>query len=196
MADHNGCPCKIIHGFRPSGGNNQSILSVVVTPIVKKFPGLVAAYILLSGGGMVHAQHTSIVKFVRLREMMARQTDTTYVFNFFATWCVPCVEELPSFQEFAEQMAGRKVKIIFVSLDFRKDYRKRLIPFVKKHHMEQQVILLDEPDYNSWIDSVDGSWDGNLPATLVVNNRKHIRTMFAEAFTPSSLEAKLDPLLR
>ncbi len=127
--------------------------------------------------------------------MMSIQNDTTYIFNFFATWCEPCVKEFPAFQRFSAGVADKKVKLIFVSLDFRKDLSKRLMPFLQKHHVKNEVVLLNETDYNSWIDRVDSGWDGNLPATLVINNGTHVRTMFAKEFTYASLEATMKPFL-
>ncbi len=136
-----------------------------------------------------------IVKFEELAKMMSQKNDTTYIFNFFATWCVPCVKEFPAFQHFSSHNADKKIRLIFVSLDFKKDFRKRLLPFLKKNHVRNEVVLLDETDYNSWIDRVDTSWDGNLPATLVINNGKHLRTMFAREFTYASLDAAMKPFL-
>ena len=139
------------------------------------------------------AQKASIIKYDDLAHMMACQNDTTYIFNFFATWCEPCVEEFPAFQRFADNSSNKKVRLVFVSLDFRKDYRKRLLPFLKKNHVTNEVVLLDEPNYNSWIDKVDSTWDGNIPATLVINNNKHIRKMFAEELNYDSLVSAIEP---
>ncbi len=151
---------------------------------------------MIANGRAAIAQQAPIVKFEDLAKMMARQNDTTYVFNFFATWCEPCVEEFPAFQRFAAHYANRKMRLVFVSLDFRKNYRKRLLPFLKKNHVRNEVGLLDEPDYNSWIDRVDSVWDGGLPATLVIHNRKHVRKMFARELTYDSLEAVIEPFFR
>jgi thiol-disulfide isomerase/thioredoxin len=142
-----------------------------------------------------NAQQARIVKFEELAKMMSQKNDTTYIFNFFATWCQPCVEEFPAFQRFSARYAGKKMRLIFVSLDFKKDFQKRLLPFLKKNHVKNEVVLLDEPDYNSWIDNVDSTWDGNLPATLVINNGKHLRQMFAREFTNASLETAMKPFL-
>jgi thiol-disulfide isomerase/thioredoxin len=146
-------------------------------------------------GGEAVAQQARVVKFEELAKMMSRENDTTYIFNFFATWCAPCVEEFPAFQRFSSRYAGKKMRLIFVSLDFKKDFENRLQPFLKKNHVKNEVVLLNEPDYNSWIDRVDTTWDGNLPATLVINNGKHIRRMFARDFTYASLDAMMKPFL-
>jgi thiol-disulfide isomerase/thioredoxin len=163
---------------------------------VKKFFGLCCILNLILYWNVAFAQNAAIIKYDDLAKMMARQNDTTYIFNFFATWCEPCVEEFPDFQRFAENYAGKKIKLVFVSLDFRKDYRKRLLPFLKKNHVTNEAVLLDETDYNSWIDKVDTAWDGNIPATLVLNNNKHIRKMFALEFIYDSLTSAIEPFLQ
>jgi thiol-disulfide isomerase/thioredoxin len=136
-----------------------------------------------------------MVKFDELSKMMSQKNDTTYIFNFFATWCQPCVKEFPAFQRFSERYTGKKMRLIFVSLDFKKDFRERLLPFLKKNHVKNEVVLLDETDGNTWIDRVDSAWDGNLPATLVINNGKHIHQIFAKDFTYASLDAAMKPFL-
>ncbi|HEY3875783.1 MAG TPA: TlpA family protein disulfide reductase [Candidatus Kapabacteria bacterium] len=141
------------------------------------------------------AQSAKVIHFDQLSSMLERQNDTTYIFNFFATWCEPCVEEFPFFQQFSSEHRGEKVRVIFVSLDFKKAFRTHLLPFLKKHKVKNETVLLDAPDYNSWIDKVDSSWDGNLPATLIVNNARHERTIFPKEFTLRELEAAAKPYL-
>ena len=127
---------------------------------------------------------------------MSAHTDTTYVFNFFATWCAPCCEEFPYFQKFSETNSNQKLRVIFVSLDFKKDYRKHLLPFLKSHHVTNTTLLLNETDYNSWIDKVDSTWDGDLPATLIINNAKHKREIYHRELSYAELEAAIKPFLQ
>ncbi|HEX5317379.1 MAG TPA: TlpA disulfide reductase family protein [Candidatus Kapabacteria bacterium] len=162
---------------------------------MKKFLALSCTLILITIGSRTNAQQARIVKFGELSKMMSAKNDTTYVFNFFATWCQPCVEEFPAFQRFSARYAIQKMRLIFVSLDFKKDFMKRLLPFLKKHRVKSEAVLLDEPDYNSWIDKVDSTWNGDLPATLVINNGKDVRQLFAREFTFDSLEATMKPFL-
>jgi thiol-disulfide isomerase/thioredoxin len=150
---------------------------------------------MITSGRGANAQQASIVKYEDLAKMMARQNDTTYIFNFFATWCQPCVEEFPIFKPFMEHRDHDKVKLIFVSLDFTKDYKTRLLPFLKKNHVRNEVVLLDETDYNSWIDRVDSTWDGGLPATFIINNGKHFQKMFAQAFTYDGIVSSIERYL-
>jgi thiol-disulfide isomerase/thioredoxin len=162
---------------------------------VKKFLGLCCTLILITISGTMNAQPARIVKFEDVAKMMSAKNDTTYIVNFFATWCQPCVKEFPAFQRFSTRHANQKMRLIFVSLDFEKDFMKRLLPFLKKHRVKNETVLLDEPNYNAWIDNVDSSWDGSLPATLVINNGKHVRQIFAREFTYATLEAAMKPFL-
>lgn len=103
---------------------------------------------------------------------MSTQTDSVYVVNFWATWCQPCVKELPAFYEAAQKLKGEKVKFIMVSLDFKKTIDSKLIPFLSKNKVPGQIILLDDPDSNNWIPKVDAEWDGAIPVTLIFNKEK------------------------
>lgn len=95
------------------------------------------------------------------------QTDTTYVINFWATWCPPCVKELPYFEQLQKSTAQQKIKTILVSLDFRKDLEIKLKPFLKQRQFSALVVALLDSKQQQWIEKVDSTWSGALPATLV-----------------------------
>lgn len=116
-----------------------------------------------------------------LEPLFHQQSDTTYVINFWATWCKPCVEELPYFEQLHQKFSGEKIKVILVSLDFPKDYEKKLKPFVKEHKLQSEVILLTDGDYNTWIDKVSPEWGGAIPVTVVykADKRKFVGEQFA-----------------
>jgi thiol-disulfide isomerase/thioredoxin len=151
--------------------------------------------LLILSGIYAMSQTVSVIKFPQLQAMMQRHNDTTYVFNFWATWCSPCVEEFPNFQKFSASNSNTKVKVIFISMDFKKDLDQKLNPFLKNHDVKNQVYLLDDQDYNSWIDKVDKSWNGDLPATLVVNNKSGVHKLYPHPFTLDQLEQTLKPYI-
>ena len=93
--------------------------------------------------------------------------DTTYVVNFWATWCKPCVEELPAFDSLNAECRGSRVKIILVSLDFKEDLQKKVNPFLHKHQIKSNCVLLDEVNGNDFIDQISPKWSGAIPATLL-----------------------------
>ncbi|MBI5916813.1 MAG: TlpA family protein disulfide reductase [Bacteroidetes bacterium] len=100
---------------------------------------------------------------------LLHSNDTTYVLNFWATWCKPCVAELPFFEKLIPAYQGKPVKILLVSIDFPKDIERKLIPFVREHKLENHVVALADMDYNAWIDKVSTEWDGAIPFTLIYN---------------------------
>jgi thiol-disulfide isomerase/thioredoxin len=115
--------------------------------------------------------------FDALAPSLTRNNDTTYVINFWATWCKPCVKEMPYFQELHKMYQGKPLKIILVSLDMRKELDSRLRKFVDDHQLSGEVVALTDVDHNSWIPRVDESWTGAIPATLI---RKGSKSSFLE----------------
>lgn len=98
--------------------------------------------------------------------LFQQDNDTTYVVNFWATWCKPCVAELPYFQQLAADHENDPVRLILISLDFPMQVESRLVPFVQERELEQEVVVLLDGKYNDWIDLVSTEWTGAIPATL------------------------------
>lgn len=115
-----------------------------------------------------------VYDFAGFKPMLNMTNDTIYVINFWATWCKPCVEELPFFQRLSLEMTEEKIRFIYVSLDFRKNLEKSLIPFIKSKGFPNDVIMLSDPNANSWIDQVDPTWSGAIPATLIYRNGRKL----------------------
>lgn len=106
-------------------------------------------------------------KFDDLNPRISIQNDTTYVINFWATWCKPCVQELPYFEQLHTAYDGKKVKVILVSLDFSRQLESKLLPFVQERQLKPEVIALIDSDYNAWIDRISPDWSGAIPVTIV-----------------------------
>lgn len=151
--------------------------------------------ILLCGGFTLSAQNRSVIKWPELAAITGNKSDTTYVINFWATWCKPCIKELPYFDSLTESFPGKKLKVILVSLDFKRQYESHLIPYLEKNKIRSDVFLIDEPDYNSWIDKIDSSWNGAIPATLIINNSKGIHKFYERDFTSEEITNTVKPLL-
>jgi len=140
----------------------------------------------------LRAQPAKIIKLNQLDSLTGFQNDTTYVINFWATWCKPCVEEMPYFLEAEKNTSGRKFRFIFISLDFKRQFESRLIPFLKEKKITSTVYLLDEPDYDRWINKVDQGWEGNIPGTLIYNFSKGKREFHAKEFQMDEFMNLLD----
>ena len=117
----------------------------------------------------IYSQTIEVVKFEKLQSKFKNKSDTTYIVNFFASWCSPCIAELPSIVKFSKENKNTKYKVILVSLDLKKNYLEVLPNLIEKFQISQTIYLLDESDSNSWINKVDKNWSGQIPATFITN---------------------------
>jgi thiol-disulfide isomerase/thioredoxin len=139
----------------------------------------------LVGSLTVSGQKIEYIKTADLEKILKNKEDKLSVINFWATWCAPCVKELPHFEKISKEYDRNEVTFFLISLDFPSEIEGKLIPFLKKNKITHEVAVMTDTDYNLWIDTVDPGWQGNIPATLVINNAKKIRS-----FHPEELDEK------
>lgn len=104
-------------------------------------------------------------------KVLSKKDNSLLVINYWATWCKPCVEELPIFFEMEEKFKDKNVAFVFVSLDFTKQLEKSLVPFLDKHNIKSKVVVLDQKNANEWMDKIEKDWSGSIPATLFYNSK-------------------------
>jgi len=124
-----------------------------------------------------------------LESYLNHNNDTLYVINFWATWCVPCVKEMPYFEALNQKYKAGKFKMILVSLNFPKMVESRVIPFIQNKKIQAEVVLLDDPDSNSWIEKVAKKWTGAIPFTIIYRNER--RKFYEQSFTEQELEFEI-----
>jgi thiol-disulfide isomerase/thioredoxin len=156
---------------------------------------ITCAFIIL-GITRVNAQKIRMVDRHWVSAMSQNNSDTTYVINFWATWCKPCVEELPNFEKLNAAYQDKKVIVILVSCDFKKQLESRVIPFVKNKNLKSDVRFMNETDPNSWIDRVDSRFTGAIPSTLIINGAKEFRFFKEGETTYEELETTIKPLIQ
>lgn len=122
-----------------------------------------------------NTEQIKVIDFESFRTgFLERRNDTLYVINFWASWCLPCREELPDFEKLDRTFPKKQVRVILVSLDMPDQLEARLIPFLEKNHISAEVLVLDDPDFNSWINEIDSTWGGGIPATLIYNKNNRV----------------------
>ena len=122
----------------------------------------------------------------------AKKNDTLYVTNFFATWCGPCMKEIPHFVEKIEQMKGKPVKFTFVSVDAKEDWNTAVSDFADEYNIKKNVVLFDAstiaPDYFT---KITKTWDGgSIPFTVIKKGDKEIENV--GMMSKEDLDAKLN----
>ncbi len=150
--------------------------------------------ILISVSFSLRAQDVAVIHFEQLENRIANSGDTILLINFWATWCHPCVEEIPDFEKFStqyKQYNNKPVKLLFVSLDYADKLKSKVIPFMKEKQLLSEVVLLDDTDYNSWLPKINGSWEGVIPATLFIYKPSDIYLFYVQQLTFNQLEKLL-----
>ncbi len=130
-----------------------------------------------------------IVDFEGFQKVISEDDEKTYVVNFWATWCKPCIKELPAFEKLNATYKNEDVEVILVSLDFKDQLSTQLEPFIKKRGIASRVILMDDPKENEWLPKVSESWSGAIPATVIKKGNKQI--FYEKSFTYDELEEAL-----
>ena len=138
--------------------------------------------------GFFSAGKVGMVNMEQLQAATAKKTnDTLYVLNFWATWCKPCVHEIPYFEKAAQKFRSNKMKVIFVSLNSIKEFQQ-VNGFVNSRQIGEEVLLLNSGNPNNWIDTVDSSWSGAIPATVMYRGGRKV--FFKEdEFTQTELDS-------
>jgi thiol-disulfide isomerase/thioredoxin len=137
-----------------------------------------------------------VYSFEQLNKLVLNPKDEnlTYVINFWATWCKPCVNELPHFLEVEKKLKDQKVKFIYVSLDFIEKLESTLIKFLDENKYIGDFCVLDQKGMDKWIDKIHNEWSGSIPATLIFNTKD--RKFFEEKFNSAAdLEKQVKPFL-
>lgn len=146
--------------------------------IIKKNINNFLIALLLLFVGQVQAQKVQVYKINQLLKRIHNNSDTLYIVNFWATWCKPCVAELPDFEKVNTEFKNQKIKVLLVSMDFKEDIDKKLKPFLQKNNYSSEVVLLDEMNGNDFINKVSEKWGGAIPATLVTKKNNSVNEFF------------------
>ena len=121
-----------------------------------------------------------VLSFAQLQPFLTTKSDSVFIINFWATWCAPCVAELPYFEKLNADLSNKKVKVILVSLDLKSQIVPKLLPFLDKNRLKSTVIVLSEKNANTWIPKVHPEWSGSIPATLIFDSHK--RQFYEQSF--------------
>lgn len=149
----------------------------------------ISVFILFSS--IAFSQKVSVIKITDLEKRINNINDTTYIINFWATWCAPCIKELPDFDSIAKTYPG-KVKVLYIAMDFKDDLETKVLAFLKKKPLHSEVMLLDEVNGNYFMPKISEQWTGAIPATLVLNNAKKYRAFYEKKLNYFFLKEEIE----
>ncbi|MCR6718770.1 MAG: TlpA family protein disulfide reductase [Chitinophagaceae bacterium] len=160
---------------------------------MKKTMLLFACVLLMATAAI--SQNITRVKITDI-EKRIDESDKPLVINFWATFCKPCVEEMPHFQKLADEYKSQGIQLLFVSLDLEEDYPATIRQQIKKLKITAPVNWLDEFDADYFCPKIDSTWSGSLPATLFINRNTGYRQFREQVISEAALRKELDAMLQ
>ncbi|HEY1115682.1 MAG TPA: TlpA disulfide reductase family protein [Chitinophagaceae bacterium] len=124
-----------------------------------------------------------------------QKTEGPTIFNFWATFCKPCIEEIPYFQELVKKYEVAGVRLVLVNLDAPDDYPARIQSFAKRFKMTAPITYLDESNADLFCPAVDEKWSGAIPASLFVNNKTGYRKFYEDQLSREELEGEIGRMI-
>lgn len=146
-------------------------------------------------GIRVDAQEVRRVKMTEL-DTMIRKSNHPLLINFWATWCKPCVEEMPSLIREVKKYEADSLQLILVSLDDKEYFPEKLRDFINARKYEGTFLLLDESNADYFCPIIDSSWSGAIPATLFLNTKNAYRKFVEAKLTDPRLQEILRDMFR
>ena len=150
---------------------------------------LVSVIVLVSILATADAQGVRRIKIADL-EKTIRESKTPLIINFWATYCVPCLEEIPYFQNAVKRHQKDSLQLLLVSVDLKDDYAA-IKPFMSRRKITARVVWLNETNADYFCPKVDSAWSGAIPATLFVNNKTGYRKFYEEQIKEDRLEKEI-----
>lgn len=136
-------------------------------------------------------QQAEQIKLKDLQQLIHKPSDKVQVINFWATWCAPCVKEIPLFETLNQE--NKSVDVTLVSMDFDLDTNpEKVYRFIARKKLQSKVVILAEQNPNDWIEKIDKSWGGALPATLIVNTKTGKRKFVQKELHEGELERLIE----
>ena len=140
-------------------------------------------------------QQAKKIKITDLEKIIA-ESKRPLVINFWATYCKPCIDEMPYFLSLENEYKKNNLQLLLVSLDMEDDYPSKVDAFLQKRKITSSSAWLDESNADYFCPKIDASWSGALPATLFVNNNDKYKKFIEDSFSKEELKKEIENMLK
>lgn len=127
---------------------------------------------------------------------LIEKSDSVLVINFWATFCKPCVEEIPDLIKFTKKYSKQKVALYLVSLDLTDYYPTRIKKFVAAKKYAAHIAWLDESNADYFCPKISQDWSGSIPATLFINKKNGYSKFYEKKLTAAEIEKEIKLALK
>lgn len=125
-----------------------------------------------------------------------QECDHPVVVAFWATWCKPCLNEIPWLQEAVRKDSTGAIELVLVSMDLPTSYPKKLQQFIANKGYKATLFWLSYPVPGSFFDAIHARWDGAMPSSLWINNAIGYRNFYGRQLTPLQIEKEIKSLTK
>ena len=137
-----------------------------------------------------NAQEIKLIQLDELTALINTPSKQLKVFNFWASWCGPCIQELPYFNA----LDKKNIAVYFISLDHPDDLEKAK-KLISIKALTSTAYLLNESNTDKYMRAINDNWSGAIPATIFVDTRGN-RHFFEQAFDESTLQKTVSKFIR
>lgn len=132
-----------------------------------------------------------VVDHEALVERIARGDQEVTVVAAWATWCVPCIEEMPTLAEFWKERRGDGIHVIGLSMDDPDEMGERIQSVLDRQRPPYEILVLEPGTEDAFMGAVDASWGGSLPATIVYDGDGEQVDFWMDKVTAEALDERV-----
>ncbi len=154
-----------------------------------------AASLVLLAGAAAQGEALTPIDAAQLRQVLDSHRGQVVLLNFWATWCRPCLKEIPELTALAEQYREQGVRLVAVSLDEPGDLQGVVRPFMQKWFPAFTSYARLTPDMDSMVSVVDAAWNELLPTSYILDQTGKVSVRIQGGKPVAEFEAALRPLL-
>lgn len=115
------------------------------------------------------AGDVKVVTLKGLQEIIKNRKGKILVLNVWATWCIPCKEEMPDLMEL--QKKRKDIEVIGLSIDYDDEVESKIKPFIKREKITFKILVNGEKSDEKLINFLGSSWNGAIPATFIYDTK-------------------------
>ena len=127
-----------------------------------------------------------------VRRLVGQRNGKVLFLNIWATWCAPCVEEYPDLVKLAGSYSEQEVEVVGISADYPDEVDSKIVPFLRKLKVPFTVYVANFQHQEDFINAIDSSWNGALPATLIFDMRGNRRSFLVGQGTYDKFRKMVD----
>jgi thiol-disulfide isomerase/thioredoxin len=149
---------------------------------------------LMVSGGAWASSPVALIDAEDMRAQLNAHQGEVVVLNLWATWCVPCIKEIPDLMTLESELDSRGMRLVAVSMDDPADLGA-VEAFRARHFPEFRTWLRGEPDMDTLVSVVDFAWNGILPTTYLINREGQVARKIQGKWSLDEFRTAVESLL-